>query len=317
MMYVEAWNLKWLQYRALRSALVVMCAWCYASSAQQSTAALDNTLRQEVVTLHPVVYFDSASTDIPERYDIEPLPLGIRSASFTNLYDAYLRVLDALAEQLQQSSDHIYLHGYEERSDQNEPCSIARRRAERIKYYLVFDRGIEARRIHVLTSNVNCVPPELSARNVAQDNSEYRRVEILTSSRSPYPIRVSVARSSRLGKLFASTQVIAFTRRSAYLTQLQRRELRDFLATLPIGSQVVLSAYDDHGSLLQARNSVRARRTSTMLGAIHSERKDLRIVVDNPTKPYLPPFDLPAIDRPEIRSMSRVVILRRAEEGTR
>lgn len=298
--------------------LLMLASWYDAISAgQHASARWDDRSRYEVVTLLPVVYFDSASTDIPERYDIEPLPSGIRSAEFSSLYEVYLRILDALAEQLQQSSDHIYLHGYEERRDHIDACYFARRRAERIKNYLVFDRGIDARRIHILTSNANCVPPELTAQNLAKDNSEYRRVEILTSMHTPFPIRVAVPRSSRLGRLFASTKVISFAKRSAYITQAERRELRDFLATLPIGSQVVLRAYDDQRSTRNGHNAVISRRTSTMIGAIRSERKDLRIVIEAGNMHKTLPFDLPDIDRPEIRWMSRVVIIRRSEEGTR
>ena len=298
--------------------LWMLSSWTGAICVGQHASRIGDVLpRQEVVNLLPVVFFDSASTDIPERYDVEPLPSGIGSAEFSNLYEAYLRILDALAEQLQQSSDHIYLHGYEERRDQTDACYFARRRAERIKNYLVFDRGIDPRRIHILTSNANCVPPELTAQNLAKDNSEYRRVEILTSMHTPYPIRVAVPRSSRLGRLFASTQVISFAKRSAYITQAQRRELRDFLALLPIGSQVMLRAYDDQSSSRNGGNAVISRRTSTMVGAIRSERKDLRIVIDTRNGQHLLQFNLPSIDRPEIRLMSRVVVLQSIEEGTR
>ena len=270
---------------------------------------------QREVPLLPVVFFDSASPDIPERYDLEPLANGSSSLSYRSLYDAYLRVLDVLAEQLLRTGDRIVLIGYEDRTDGYGECYLARARAERIKNYLVFDRGVTSRNIRVIQSNTSCVPPDLSRRHGRSACSEYRRVEILTGSGSPYPIMLRAPASSLLAHLVEGTTAIHFDAGSTYVTRTGRERLRTFVDSIPVGGQISLIGYADIRSSGRESANLARQRVKSVADYIGQMRPDCRIDIATRNTSGSLPYGLPDIDVPEIRFLSRVVIVRHVSKS--
>lgn len=269
------------------------------------------------VPLLPVIFFDSASSDIPERYDLEPLPAGTSSVLYRNYHDAYLRVLDVLAEQLLTSPMDVVLHGYEERTGGVDECYLARSRAERVRNYLVYDRGVDARRIRVNHSNVGCLPPEISAKGGSRLSCEYRRVEILSSNGDPFPIWLRTPMQSPLALLMRESGVVLFDLRSEYIRRSHRRTLTLYLQQLPPESELRLTGHTDVMGRSEDRFSLGAQRALGVATIIREQRPDCRIRMLNISPSRRPPLGLPAVDLPEIRYMSRSAIVQRISTSTR
>lgn len=300
----------------------VMMLYRHASGSNGiSSRTSDSESTSEVtlaVPLLPIVFFDSASTDIPERYDIEPLTSGVASGTYRTLHDAYLRVLDVLAEQLSRSNDKIMLHGYEERTGSIDECYLARARAERIKNYLVHDRGIVARRINVNHSNTGCLPPEISIKGGSRLTCEYRRVEILTSDGRPFPIVLQASSRQPVTSLFRDAGIVLFDLRSEYISKSQRTALTRFLEQVPEASELRVTGHTDVIGKSESGSALGAQRALGVAALIRQQRPDCRIRLLNMNPSRRPPLGLPAIDLPEIRYLSRSVIVQRLSSvGTR
>lgn len=291
---------------------VLSLYWNTSISGRFESVVADGKTSEEIlmkVPLLPVVFFDSASSDIPERYDTEPLSGGTSSASYRTLHDAYLRVLDVLAEQLSRTTEKLVLHGYEERSGSIDECYLARARAERIKNYLVHDRGIDARRIVVNHSNTNCLPPEISLKGGSRLSCEYRRVEILCQDRSPFPIILEASSRQSFTSAFRNTEVILFDLRSEYISKSQRVSLTRFLEQLPSESELRISGYADVIGRSETGTVLGPQRALGVASFVRQVRPDCRISMLNMNPVRRPPLGLPAVDLPEIRYLSRSVIV--------
>ncbi len=267
------------------------------------------------VPLLPVVFFDSASSDIPERYDVEPLSGGSSTGTYRTLHDAYLRVLDVLAEQLVHSNDHVVLQGYEERSGSIDECYLARARAERIKNYLVHDRGIQAWRIRVNHSNIDCIPPEITMKGGSGLSCEYRRVEILTPERRPFPITLRTSPRQAVTSMFRDAAIVLFDLRSEYIRKSQRADLSQFLDQLPVDSELRVTGHTDVIGRSESGPALGAQRALGVAALTRQQRPDCRISLLNMNPSRRPPLGLPAIDLPEIRYLSRSVIVQRIPSG--
>lgn len=297
---------------AFISAGVLSLGWNASSLGRIDSGDADNGLSDGVslrIPLLPVVFFDSASSDIPERYDTEPLAGGVTSASYRTLHDAYLRILDVLAEQLSRSNEQLVLHGYEERTGNIDECYLARARADRIKNYLVHDRGIDARRIVVSHSNSSCIPPEITMRGGSRLSCEYRRVEILSHDRSPFPIEFQASSRQRFTSAFRNTEIVLFDLRSEYVRKSQRAVVSRFLEQLPAESELRITGHADVIGRSESGTSLGAQRALGVAALIRQQRPDCRISMLNMNPSRRPPLGLPAIDLPEIRYMSRSVIV--------
>ncbi|MBU3679927.1 MAG: hypothetical protein FGM32_10035 [Candidatus Kapabacteria bacterium] len=262
-----------------------------------------------VIALLPVIFFDSASSDIPERYDLEPLPNGSATGYYATLHDAYLRVLDVLAEQLLTNQQYVVLQGFEERTDSVEDCYLARSRAERIRNYLVYDRGVDPRRIRVLHSNTRCLPPEISARDGRRLNCEYRRVEILTPARYPFPIFMHVKHASPAISQLNSSCVVTFDVHSDYLNRSQRQQLGTFLDAVPLGDELSIIANADVVGRSESASRIAPQRANRVAEFIRKVRPDCRITMGNNHSLQSVPLGLPSQDLPEIRYLCRSVVI--------
>lgn len=268
------------------------------------------------VPLLPVIFFDSASADIPERYDLEPLDQGASAGVYRTLHDAYLRVLDALAEQMLRTKERIVLVGYEDRTDGYGECYLARQRAERVKNYLVHDRGVPSRRIHVIHSNTSCVPPEISSQMGKGSSDEYRRVEILTSDGDPFPIILRLTSPSAIATQHASGFCVMFDVRSSYVRRVYRQQLQQFLDTLPYGSTLSISGMVDAHNGGHERRSLASQREAEVEKLIVRGRADCRVQRSAGHAPRQDALRLPDLDLPELRYLSRVVLIRQVREST-
>lgn len=271
----------------------------------------DTSHNDGVVTLLPVVFFDSASADIPERYDLEPLPNGSASGHYRTLHDAYLRVLDVLAEQLLATREYVILQGFEERADSIEACYLARSRAERIRNYLVYDRGVDPRRIRVLHSNTGCLPPEISARDKGRLNSEYRRVEILTPARDPFPIMLHVATSAPAIAELDGSCILTFDVRSDYVRRSQREHIAAFLRSVPVGGELSITANADVVGRSESASRIAPQRAERVAEFIRKIRPDCRLIIVSNSVSRSIPLGLPSQDLPEIRYLCRSVVIQR------
>ena len=283
------------------------------ASFQSSDTASNNA----VIALLPVVFFDSASSDIPERYDLEPLPNRSSSGYYRTLHDAYLRVLDVLAEQLLATREYVVLQGFEERTDSVDACYLARSRAERIRNYLVHDRGVDPRRIRVLHSNTGCLPPEISARDGGRLNIEYRRVEILTPSRDPFPIILRVNHASPAISELNGSCVVTFDVRSDYVRRSQREQLASFLEAVPRGGEVSIVANADVVGKSEKASRMAPQRAERVSEIIRKVRPDCRIVIGSNHASRSIPLGLPSQDLPEIRYLCRSVVIQQRKISSR
>ncbi|HBB26454.1 MAG TPA: hypothetical protein DCZ59_09340 [Bacteroidetes bacterium] len=310
----SCWNVAW------KPSIVVACisALLLCSRSASMHRILSGTAESGVVAgtflaipLLPVVFFDSASSDIPERYDLEPLEGGTSSGRYRTLQDAYLRVLDALAEQMIRSSDErITLVGYEDARDGYGECYLARSRAERVKNYLVHDRGVPPKQVRVIHSNTSCVPPEITSVSNRSCNDEYRRVEILTSDGEPYPIMLRLPLGSILTSAFTSALPVTFDVRSSYVRRYHREQLRRFLDTIPHGTMLTVIGGIDRRYGGHEKTALAESRASEVEKLIARQRPDCvvhRAVNHNGRGSVL---RLPDFDLPELRYMSRVVVVR-------
>lgn len=270
----------------------------------------DTLLSGGVIRLLPVVFFDSASSDIPERYDLEPLPNGSSSGFYRTLHDAYLRVLDVLAEQLLTTREYVVLQGFEERTDSIDACFLARSRAERVRNYLVYDRGVDPRRIRVLHSNTGCLPPEISARDGERLNCEYRRVEILTPSRHPFPILMRIASTTPAIADLNGSCILTFDIRSDYVRRSQREQIAAFLGSVPMGSELCITAHADVIGGSESASRMISQRAGRVVEFIRKIRPDCRLNIVRSSVARSVPLGLPSQDLPEIRYMCRTVVIR-------
>lgn len=270
----------------------------------------DTSRSSGVVRLLPVVFFDSASSDIPERYDLEPLPNGSSSGHYRTLHDAYLRVLDVLAEQLLTTREYVILQGFEERTNVIDACFLARSRAERVRNYLVYDRGVDPRRIRVLRSNNGCLPLEISARDGERLNCEYRRVEILTPSRDPFPILMRIASTTPALADLNGSCILTFTVRSDYVRRAQREQIAVFLGSVPTGSELSITANADVIGRSESASQIARQRAERVVEYIRKIRPDCRLNIASSFVPRPAPFGLPSQDLPEIRYLCRTVVIR-------
>lgn len=262
------------------------------------------------VQLLPVVFFDSASSEIAKRYELEPLATGISNIQMRTLHDAYLRVLDALAAQLAASKDTVVLQGYEERTTGGEECRLARSRAERIKDYLVYQRGISTFRVRISNSNTNCLPAEMTLAGGKINTPEYRRVEILTTSKDPFPIYLDVSSKAPLASTLANTSVILFDARSEYVLRSQRAKLATFIKELPENTDISIAGHAELLAGTERSTPLGAQRALGVAALITKARPDCRITMMNLNPSRRAPLGLPSVDLPEIRYMSRSVIVR-------
>lgn len=262
------------------------------------------------VPVLPVVFFDSLQTDIPERYDLEPLPEGTRSGHYRNLFDGYLRVLDVLAEHLLQSTNSVVLVGYEDRTDTVADCLMARARAERVKNYLVYDRGIAPSRIRIRYSNTGCLPPELSLRGGWRACAEHRRVEIFATNRERYPLYLQVSKSNPVGALLKNATLLTFDLRSSYFKRSEQTQLVEFLRNLPAGCSLRVTGSSDNVRGIEAGGTLALERASVVAKCIRELRPDCFVATSSAGNSHSRPLDLPAFDLPEIRYLSRSVMVK-------
>lgn len=268
------------------------------------------------IQLLPVVFFDSASSEIAKRYALEPLSAGTSNAQMRTLHDAYLRVLDALATQLATSKDTVVLHGYEERNSGGEECRLARSRAERIKNYLVHQRGISPFRVRISNSNSNCLPPDMTLAGGKINTPEYRRVEILTTSNDPFPISLEVSSKAPFASALTNTSILMFDARSEYILRSQRAKLTAFIKELPANTELSIAGHAEVLAGTERSTPLGAQRALGVAALITKARPDCRIAMMNLNPSRRAPLGLPTVDLPEIRYMSRSVIVRHNATGS-
>lgn len=291
--------------------VLLLCRQAVGTGGSDLSGALRHTHTEQTIgiPLLPVVFFDSASSDIPERYDLEPLAGGTTSGSYRTLHDAYLRVLDALAEQLTRSNDNVVLHGYEECSEDLGDCYLARARAKRIKNYLVYDRGIDARRITVRHTRTSCESSMIKMKGASPPSCEHRRVEILTPELRPLTITLRAPTSQSFTSAFIGVRLVLFEPRSECIRSSQQSLLIQYLEQLPTGSDRHVTGYTDVVGHSESGTALGAQRALGVVTLINQLRPDCRIRQLNMNPSRLPPLGLPALDLPEIRYLSRSVVI--------
>lgn len=276
----------------------------------------DTAGKVAAIPLLPVIFFDSASSDIPERYDLEPLPNGSSSGHYRTLHDAYLRVLDVLAEHLLATREYVVLQGFEERTDTIDACHLARSRAERIRNYLVYDRGVDPGRIRVLHSNTDCLPPEISVRDGRRLNSEYRRVEILTPTRDPFPILLRITYATPTIAELTGSCILTFDVRSDYVRRAQREQIAAYLNKAPVGATLRITANGDVVGRSESVSRLVPERAKRVAEFIRKIRPDCRFDIVGNSDSRTVPLGLPSLDLPEIRYLCRSVVIERLNVST-
>lgn len=143
-------------------------------------------LRTQFVTqafpLLPIIFFEYDSDSIGEFYRKVEKPEEFHYDSLpTRPLDLNREILNIIGYRLKLNPEaKITIVGYADSSTEKANCSLARRRAESVKNYLVGIWGIDPKRIAVQTSRINCYPRE---RTITQNDSgfaENRRIEILS-----------------------------------------------------------------------------------------------------------------------------------------
>jgi hypothetical protein len=308
----RVWSFRSIWHNVLSSFLIV----CFSSySIGGTTHPVQSGDRSDcgesvAVPVLPIVFFDSLQADIPERYDLEPLPEGTRSGHYRNLFDGYLRVLDVLAEHLLQTTNSVVLVGYEDRTDTAADCLMARARAERVKNYLVYDRGIAPSRIRIRYTNTGCLPPELSLRGGWRACAEYRRVEIFATNRERYPLYLHVSKSTPVGALLKNATLLTFDLRSSCLRRSEQTHLVEFLRNLPAGCSLRVTGSSDNVRGIEAGGTLALERASVVTKYIRELRPDCIVVTGSAGNSHSRPLNLPTFDLPEIRYLSRSVLVK-------
>lgn len=139
---------------------------------------------QQMFSMLPYVFFDSASASISSRYRRSSSTSEFRPRDIApDQHSMYLEFLNVLGARMKASTDTILLRGsidaYSEKSD----CRLAQRRAESVRDALVQIWEIDPRRIEIAPSGGECEPVIASPSSTVEGRAENRRVEILSRSR--------------------------------------------------------------------------------------------------------------------------------------
>lgn len=135
--------------------------------------------------LLPIVFFEYNSDSIGEFYKRVTKPEEFNYDSLpTRPLELNREILNIIGYRLTLNPRaKITIAGYADSTTEKADCSLARRRAESVKNYLVDIWGINPERIAIRTPRINCYPRE---RTITQNDSgfaENRRIEI--SSKDP------------------------------------------------------------------------------------------------------------------------------------
>lgn len=135
--------------------------------------------------LLPIVFFEYNSDSIGEFYKRVTKPEEFHYDSLpTRPLELNREILNIIGYRLVLNPEaKITIVGYADSTTEKADCSLARKRAESVKNYLVGVWGLNPKRIAIQTSKTNCYPRE---RTITQNDSgfaENRRIEI--SSKDP------------------------------------------------------------------------------------------------------------------------------------
>ncbi len=145
------------------------------------TIYLEEKISRHISPLLPMVFFDDASSEIPQRYSLiskdSAMTFVQNDVSEGNALDVYYDILNIIGSRMNRFKDaNITLVGTNSgQGTERNNTRLSQARAETIKNYLVNTWNIEPNRIKIQASNL---PQKASNQRVADGIEENRRVEI-------------------------------------------------------------------------------------------------------------------------------------------
>lgn len=136
----------------------------------------------EALPILPVIFFDPQSVSLSFRYNqIQNVSQFDVDAIAPRTTAVHREVLNVIGQRMkEQPASSIRLKGTADPTTENSDCSLALKRSQAVKNYLVKTWGVNPDRIQVIEGTGNCAPERPTRQPSEEGFSENRRVDIET-----------------------------------------------------------------------------------------------------------------------------------------